>query len=483
MLFSSAIFVFLFLPLVIAGYYLLRGNSRNYFLLLSSLIFFAWGGVSYSALLLVSILINYIFGRLIGNRPGSGRSSVYLGFGIGVNVLMLGIFKYANFLTGNLNTILEFAALPEIRNNSIALPIGISFYTFQAISYLVDVYRKDAGAQKNIFYLGLYISFFPQLIAGPIVRFRDIASQIISRTCSFGNFSYGIQRFLIGLAKKVLIANHFALIADEIFAMSPPELSVQSAWLGLIAYAFQIYFDFSGYSDMAIGLASLFGFKIQENFNFPYIAASVREFWRRWHISLSTWFRDYLYLPLGGNRKGSLRTYLNLGIVFFLTGLWHGASWNFVLWGLMHGFFMVAERVGGEKVLARTWKPVRHVYTIFVVLMAWVLFRTDNTGDALQYYKALFGLQHHFQGGYEYTRYFTPEFFIILIIAVLGSTTLLHKTGDFIERVSSCISRSIFAASWATGALVQLIFFACLMILCSMNLLTEAYNPFIYYRF
>ncbi|OQX79023.1 MAG: hypothetical protein B6D61_04260 [Bacteroidetes bacterium 4484_249] len=483
MLFSSSVFLFIFLPVVIIGYYLLRGNWRNVFLFIASLVFFAWGGVSYSVLLMASIIMNYFFGRAIGKNPGGKKSQIWLGTGVTLNLLLLGVFKYANFIISNINNLFETINIPALENTSIALPIGISFYTFQSLSYLIDIYRKETNYQKNILRLGLYISLFPQLIAGPIVRYHDIAKQLQSRTVSFEKFSYGVQRFLTGLAKKILIANSFAYIADDIFVVIPADLSASAAWLGVISYTLQIYFDFSGYSDMAIGLGSIFGFKILENFNFPYIARSIRDFWRRWHISLSTWFRDYLYIPLGGNRKGNIRTYVNLIIVFFLTGLWHGASWNFVAWGMIHGFFLILERTGGEKILNKLWKPLQHLYTLFIVLMAWVLFRAEDFTYAWGYYKAMLGLNTSKYGMYELSKYLNTEFYIVLAVALLGSTKFFINTGDFIGKFKNNTDKKIQPILQSVHSLISIGFYLGLLVLCAMYLLSYTYNPFIYYRF
>ena len=483
MLFSSAIFLFLFLPLVILGYYILSGTWRNVFLLFSSFVFFAWGGVSYSVLLLISIIINYIFGRLIDRNLGNKRSKIWLGVGVGLNLLILGIFKYANFILANINSLFEVFQFPAIENKSIILPIGISFYTFQALSYLIDIYRRETEVQKNILRLGLFISMFPQLIAGPIVRYHDIASQLAFRKTSFEKFGYGVKRFIIGLGKKVLIANSFAYIADEIFLVIPGDLSAGAAWLGIIAYTFQIYFDFSGYSDMAIGLGSMFGFKIPENFNFPYIARSIKDFWRRWHISLSTWFRDYLYIPLGGNRKSIKRTYINLLIVFFLTGLWHGASWNFVVWGLLHGLFLVVERIGGDKILEKLWKPFQHLYSLFIILMAWVLFRANDFTLAWQYYKAMFGGNEN--SSYElfdYAKFLNAEFYIILVIALLGSAGFLQNMTEIFPNIVSA-NKFLNRTIQTTYSVITILFYSGILIISASYLLANTYNPFIYYRF
>lgn len=483
MLFSSAIFLFLFLPIVIIGYYILRGEWRNIFLFISSLVFFAWGGVSYSVILIASILLNYIIGLQISKNLGEKKSKIWLVCGVTANLLLLGVFKYANFIIGNINDLIEVFNIPAIKNNSIILPIGISFYTFQSLSYLIDIYRKETEVQKNVLRLGLYIALFPQLIAGPIVRYHDIAKQLQSRTTSFDKFGYGVQRFLTGLAKKVLIANSFAYVADEIFALAPADLSTGYAWLGIVSYTFQIYFDFSGYSDMAIGLGSIFGFKIPENFKFPYIARSIKDFWRRWHISLSTWFRDYLYIPLGGNKNGRTRTYVNLSIVFLLTGLWHGASWNFVVWGMIHGFFLVLERIGFEKILNKLWKPFQHLYTLTIVLFAWVLFRAEDFTYAWGYYKAMFGQNTSELRMYELSKYLNNEFYLVLVIAILGSTKFFINTGNLIKKSEIKQNRRIQLVLQSIHSIMTVGFYLGILVLCAMYLLSDTYNPFIYYRF
>jgi alginate O-acetyltransferase complex protein AlgI len=450
---------------------------------MASLVFFAWGGVSYSLLLIVSIVINYFFGLLINKHKSNHKARIFLITGIVSNLLMLGIFKYAGFLTENINQLFEVAGIPPMPHPKILLPIGISFYTFQSLSYLVDLYRKETDVQRNILRLGLYISLFPQLIAGPIVRYHDIASQLQERITSFEKFSYGVQRFLTGLAKKVLIANSFAVIADQYFAFDPAELSMTMAWMGIMAYTFQIYFDFSGYSDMAIGLGAIFGFRIPENFHYPYASRSIREFWRRWHISLSTWFRDYLYVPLGGNRVSVKRTYINLLIVFFLTGLWHGASWNFIVWGLLHGLFMVVERLGWEQFLRNIWRPLQHIYTLFIVIMAWVLFRADDFGHAWQYYGALFGQNVPQYGLYEISQYLNPELYLVTAIAVIASVNGF----GFLEKSVSIKFKKIPSPAMvymeAGKALTINLYFIGLLFLCAMYLIAETYNPFIYFRF
>ena len=308
-----------------------------------------------------------------------------LGLAIAVNLVVLGVFKYANFFADNVNAVAAAIGAPPLAFPHVLLPIGISFYTFHAISYVVDVYRRDASAQKSPVHAALYLLLFPQLIAGPIIRYRYIADQLEQRVVSLDDFAVGVRRFVIGLGKKVLIANTVAAPADKIFSMPLAELTPAHAWLGIVCYTLQIYFDFSGYSDMAIGLGRMFGFHFPENFRWPYVADTVQEFWRRWHISLSSWFRDYLYVPLGGNRVSPARMYANLVTVFFLCGLWHGASWNFVIWGLFHGSFLVVERLGLAAAIRRLWRPLRHVYLLLVVMIGWVFFRADTLPSAVAF--------------------------------------------------------------------------------------------------
>ena len=345
MVFSSLTFLYLFLPIVLILNYLTPTKYRNYTLLIASFVFYSLGGISLTLLLLSSVIFNYFAGLVINLKLNKKGSKTALFIGIAGNLSLLGYYKYANFIVHNINDLFHSIGISiSFENPGIILPIGISFFTFQAISYLVDLYYQRVELQRNFFSLAVYISLFPQLIAGPIVRYHNIADQLAKRENSPSKFVSGIKRFVIGLAKKVLIANQFALLADTAFQISPENLSTFVAWAGIIAYSIQIYFDFSGYSDMAIGLGRMLGFEFLENFNFPYIARSIREFWKRWHISLTNWFRDYLYIPLGGNSKGKTRTYFNLIFVFFLTGLWHGASWSFVAWGLLHGLFLILER-------------------------------------------------------------------------------------------------------------------------------------------
>lgn len=482
MLFSSLQFLYLFLPLTLLGYYLSPYKIKNYWLLLTSLIFFAWGGVSLTAILLVSIFLNYFFGLLIQKNRESRKAYWWTFTGVSTNILLLAFYKYGNFLVFNINQFLELMMAPTLPQSSIILPIGISFYTFHSLSYLVDIYKRKTEAQKNIFNLALYIAMFSQLIAGPIIRYSDVWQQLTERTHTFLKFSSGIERFLIGLGKKVLLANTFAKIADTMFTSDVHSLGAANAWLGIICYTLQIYCDFAGYSDMAIGLGRMFGFDFKENFNFPYLAASIKEFWRRWHISLSTFFRDYVYFPLGGNRVTTSRTYINLLLVFLLTGFWHGASWSFVVWGLFHGFFMVLERLGLEKLLQKLWKPFATLYTLLVVMFAWVLFRADTLTYAIEYWKELFDFHTEPEQLSVFMRSINREFIIALIIALLGSFGFFEWIYKKIETRFSTAKPAFFSLHFGYDVF-SLLLYAGIIALCTLYLVAGTYNPFIYYRF
>lgn len=482
MLFNSLVFLYIFLPITLLVYYLVPRIVKNYFLLFASLVFFAWGGVSLTLLLLVSILMNYFFGLGIGRNAGKPLARTWMAAGVAANVLFLGIFKYTNFIVENLNLVLSGFELQAIPQTSIVLPIGISFYTFHALSYLVDIYRQKTAAQKNIFYLALYICMFSQLIAGPIIRYSDVAAQLTERNHHVQRFASGVLRFAIGLAKKVLFANTFAATADAIFAADTAHLGAPAAWLGIIAYAMQIYCDFSGYSDMAIGLGRMFGFEFMENFNFPYVARSVKEFWRRWHISLSSFFRDYVYIPLGGNRVTVSRTYINLLIVFFLTGFWHGASWTFVIWGLFHGFFMVIERLGWERFLEKMPAVVANAYTMLVVLMAWVLFRADSLSIATGYWGSLFDFD---PGPEQLSLFFTglsPELLITFLVAIPGAYNLHGRVWNRVKPKLSARPALYSGGKTAAQAFAAVLVIG-ILLLCTLYMVAGSYNPFIYYRF
>jgi alginate O-acetyltransferase complex protein AlgI len=481
MLFSSLVFIYLFLPLTLVGYYLIKIEYKNHLLLFASLVFFAWGGVSLTIILLLSIILNYIFGLKIQKNINTNRAYWWLFAGVTVNVLALGVFKYANFIIVNINALISLSALSPIPETHILLPVGISFYTFHSLSYLVDIYRRKTLAQRNIFDLSLYVCMFSQLIAGPIIRYSDVWQQLRNRTHTWIKFSSGVERFLIGLAKKILIANTFAMVADQVFASTINDLSAINAWLGIICYSLQIYYDFSGYSDMAIGLGRMFGFEFMENFNYPYMAQSVKEFWRRWHISLSSFFRDYVYIPLGGNKVKTGRTYVNLLIVFFLTGFWHGASWTFVVWGLFHGFFMVIERLGLEKILAKTGRPVANIYTLLVVMFAWVLFRADTLSIAFDYWKALFNLNINAEQTALFMSFNTKDIYLAFVIAILGAFGFFKLAGNYIDKL--LVSEKHTFGFPYFYHVSSALFYLALISICSMYLISGSYNPFIYYRF
>ncbi len=479
MLFSSLVFLYIFLPVTLLVYYVINPKLRNSFLFLASLIFFAWGGVSYSLILIISIILNYVIGIQINKRH---RRKTWLIAGIVLNLAFLIVFKYTNFIIENVNSAFNWLEIPTVKNPKIILPIGISFYTFQSISYLVDVFRKTNDSQKSIINLGLYIALFPQLIAGPIVRYHDIQKQINQRIHSVDKFQQGIKRFIIGFAKKVIIANTMGYVADQVFALNVDSIVPLFAWIGIIAYSLQIYYDFAGYSDMAIGLAKMFGFDLLENFNFPYVSKSIKEFWRRWHISLSSWFRDYLYIPLGGNRLGNGRTILNLLIVFFVTGFWHGASWNFLAWGLVHGFFLIIERTRFGYILDKLPSFVRSFYTLFIVVMAWVLFRAENLNFAIEYYKVLFSTGSSEFDYFQLIKILNYETIVVFIIAVFGAM------GGFMQIKGLLIKLlDITRLSVQKIELLKDLVYVCFMIFVLLygtgSLVIDSYNPFIYFRF
>ena len=423
MVFSSGVFLFIFLPLVLFLYYICGKRLRNYLLLISSLFFYAWGGLSYLNLLMTSIVINYIFGLLIDKSINKLiLRKTFITLGVILNLVLLFNYKYYDFFVLNINNL--SGANLEIKN--IILPIGISFFTFQGMSYIIDVYRNDAKVNKNIFSVALYISFFPQLVAGPIIKYKTIDDQIRNRKESLEDFNYGINRFIIGLSKKVIIADVLAVMANDIISYYPEGISMTTAWIGAICYTLQIYFDFSGYSDMAIGLGYLFGFKFSENFNYPYISKSITEFWRRWHISLSTWFKEYLYIPLGGNKTGNV--YFNLFIVFLATGIWHGAAWNFIIWGLWHGLFIIIERFIRNK----TWYKkipslVKYFITMIIVVVGWVLFRADSLKEALEYLSIMFGVTKFTNIAFETSYFMSRKIIFWLVISILGSTPIISN--------------------------------------------------------
>ena len=476
MVFASPLFLFLFLPLTLAAYFVVPKAWRNAVLLVASLAFYAWGEARYVALVLASVAFNAWMGIRIADAATRGARKRWLIAAVAGNLATLALFKYANFAVANVNALAPILGVGTMALTNIALPLGISFFTFHAISYVVDVYKRNADAQRSLPAFALYILLFPQLIAGPIIRWRDIAAQLTQRDARLADFAYGARRFVLGLGKKTLVANTLGRTADDIFGMPAAELTTPLAWLGLVCYTLQIYFDFSGYSDMAIGLMRMFGFRILENFNYPYIARSIREFWRRWHISLSNWFRDYLYIPLGGNQRGRWRAYANLVIVFLLCGLWHGASWPFVLWGAWHGLFLVAERAGLDRLLARhPW--IGHVYALAAIMGGWVLFRCDTLAHAASYYAALLG-----QGAASAHQSVTPHLdglvATTLVVAIVFATPLARRIGAWRDRVAATTTLAGSAVQTADVLWLTLVFAASAAMLAA-----NTYNPFIYFRF
>ena len=486
MVFSAPIFLFGFLPIALLLYFLSPKRLKNIVLLLISLTFYAWGEVFYLIVMLISIIANYVIGLLLNSAHVKqdnldvtrhfGSPKLFLVLGVCINLCLLITFKYANFLNDNVNVLLEAWHFDPINLEPVHLPLGISFFTFQALSYTVDVYRKQVAVQRNILDFALYISLFPQLIAGPIVRYKDIAEQISERNTSLNMFANGSRRFIYGLAKKTLIANSLGQVADDIFAISGNDLTTPIAWIGIIAYSLQIYFDFSGYSDMAIGLGLMFGFKFLENFNYPYISKSIREFWRRWHISLSTWFRDYVYISLGGNRVSKPRVYLNLLIVFILTGFWHGASWNFLIWGLFHGGFLTLEHAGFSKILEKTKLPIQHLYVLFVVIVGWVFFRAENLPHALSYIKTMFNPATMPTTHHQYAQFISSEVLLAFFIGIILATPVYPILREHVASIKS--SQKAIVADMA-----GLVFLLSLLGLSILKIASSTYDPFIYFRF
>jgi alginate O-acetyltransferase complex protein AlgI len=462
MVFSSPVFIFLFLPIVYLINLVLPKRFSNGFLLLFSLIFYAWGEPLYVFLMIFSGLINFLL--TLSMKEDSNRRKIVLIIAIIFNIGLLGLFKYADFLILTINGILK-TSLPLL---NLPLPIGISFYTFQTMSYVFDVYNHETSVQRNYFSLLLYITFFPQLIAGPIVQYHDIAKQIESRFVTLDKTAVGLRRFIVGLSKKVLLANAMAIIADTLYALPNSDISTVVAWVGAIAYLFQIYFDFSGYSDMAIGMGEMFGFHFKENFNYPYIATSMQDFWRRWHISLSSWFRLYLYIPLGGNRKGRARAMFNRIFVFFLTGLWHGASWTFVVWGLYHGIFLLLEQTVLQ---VQQWpKIVQRIYTLLVVLIGFVIFRAESFTQSLIFIQSMFSFSSASAlASKELMILITPLSILLFVISAIASTPIMKNIKVKTEgSIASLLSYGFTIVLW---------------IACLLSLAANTYNPFIYFRF
>ena len=471
MVFSSISFLFVFLPLLLAVYFLLPARlreGRNLVLLLFSLFFYGYGGPRFLLLMLLSIAVNYAGGLLAA--PDQRRRRLWTGLVTAVNLGLLGWFKYAGFLGANLNRIWTGLPVPEV-----ALPIGISFFTFQGLSYVLDVYRGEAAAERNPLRVALYISLFPQLVAGPIVRYTTVADEIRSRRETLDAFTDGAVRFLFGLGKKMLLANQLGLLADQVYATRPEFLTTALAWLGAAAYTGQVYFDFSGYSDMAIGLGRMFGFHFLENFNYPYLSQSVTEFWRRWHISLSTWFRDYLYIPLGGNRCAHWKHIRNILVVWALTGLWHGAAWNFLCWGLYFGLLLLGEKYGWGRILERAPAALRHLYAMVLIVVSWVLFRAETLDYAVRFLQAMAGFA---QGGLTdgRTTYYLLEFRWELLLAIPAAMPFKSWLQNWLESKSGAAAQALLA--WGPKLMALGLFG-----LSFLRLVSSSFNPFIYFRF
>ncbi len=466
MVFSSMMFLLFYLPAVLAVYYLAPNKLKNLVLFVFSLLFYAWGEPVYVGLMIFSTVLDYTCGLTAERFRGTRKAKIALLVSVVVNLSLLGVFKYAHFLIATVNSVFG-CALPLL---GLPLPIGISFYTFQTMSYTIDVYRGDTKAQRNIISFGAYVSLFPQLIAGPIVRYQTIAEQMDRRTHSSDQFSLGVRRFVCGLAKKVLLANNIGLLWNTISQTDAANLTLLSAWLGLIAFSFQIYFDFSGYSDMAIGLGNMFGFSFCENFNYPYISASVTEFWRRWHISMGTWFRDYVYIPLGGNRCGLAVQLRNIAVVWLLTGFWHGASWNYVLWGVYFGALLIAEKFFLLEKLKKA-PLVGHVYTVFCILISWVLFSFEDMAKGAAYFKAMFG----FGAGLcnSTALYELASYLPLLGICAVAATPLAAR---LYRKLNEKCASAVMTLADASGI-------ACGMLLSTAYLISGSYNPFLYFRF
>ena len=476
MVFSSLLFLYAFLAALLAVYFFplfrRRITLRNWILLLFSLLFYCCGGLRFLPVILLSILGSYLFGRLVGGHAPPRRKKLYAGLSVGFHVGILVVFKYLGFLTENLHRL-----IPQLPVAQLVLPIGISFYTFQGLSYILDVYRGEVPAERSLASVALYISLFPQLIAGPIVRYQTVAEELHERSTSSQDAALGVQRFLFGLGKKVLLANPMGALADQVFGHSGDTLGGALAWLGLLAYTAQIYFDFSGYSDMAIGLGRLFGFHFPENFRYPYAAQSVRDFWKRWHITLSTWFRDYVYIPLGGSRCSKARHIRNFALVWLLTGLWHGAAWNYILWGVYYGALLLGERYLWGRAWERLPRPFRHILTLLLVMLGWLLFRGTGLGQIAAFLRAMVGLSPAGFGGGEAVfllRQYLPE----LLCAVLFSLPLLPGVKSALTRSGrKGLSYRLFD-HWALPLFSLLV--GCLSV---MQLVRSGFNPFLYYQF
>jgi len=481
--FTAPAFLFLFLPVVLAAYFVSPRPLRNFVLLIASILFYAEGERIYTLVMIFSIVFNYLMGLMLEGSSGKTTTRALLVAGVAVNLALLGTYKYADFVTGNVNAALGALHLRALPLPHLHLPIGISFFTFHALSYLTDVYRRQVRAMRRFDSFALYITLFPQLIAGPIIRYKTIASQFSDRRVTLDGFAQGIRRFIIGMGKKLIVADTVAYTADQIFFHAhTAQLTPAVAWLGVLCYTIQIYFDFSGYSDMAIGMGRMFGFVFPENFNYPYIANSISDFWRRWHMTLSSWFRDYLYIPLGGNRCPAWRVYLNLLIVFFLCGLWHGATWSFIAWGLFHGAFLIIERGRIGLWLSQLARPLQHAYMLLVVMVGWVFFNAHNLSQAVDYLSVMAGLRHGSGLEYPLSLYLNPALILALLAGIAGSTPIVPFLRKSWERVAGR-SQGTSIVLDVLGRGISMALLALVFVGSTMLSAHGSYSPFIYYRF
>lgn len=485
MLFTSPVFLFMFLPAVAVAYLLARSTRvRNLVLIVASMLFYCWGEPNSWWIVAFSIVFNFFIAiRLEANRSTT-KGKFLLFIASAVNLACLGWFKYAQFFAESLNALFLHAHIHPVDVPHVALPLGISFYTFHSISYIVDVFRGAMPAQRSLREMILYIAFFPQLIAGPIVRYKEIANQLLERSHSTSKVALGIERFVIGLAKKILIANSVASIADQLFVIPPAQMTTPLAWLAAISFVMQVYFDFSGYSDMAVGLGLMFGFRLPENFNYPYISTSIKDFWQRWHITLSLWLRDYLYIPMGGSRKGPGWTAFNLFVVFFLCGLWHGAGWNFIAFGLYQGFFLSLERTRFGDWLARSWRPLQHLYVILVIATGFTVFRCDRIGDAVHLISLMFGVQPSLVAHVDSRIFLTTHAALLLATAIIGCTPIPKTLFAWLLNSSQA---KIFSPRLATKRFLldggKFAWVCSAWFLSVAEVAAGSYNPFLYFRF
>ena len=482
--FTAPTFLFLFLPVVLGTYFITPKPLRNWLLLIASIIFYAEGEKPYTLVMVFSILFNYGMGLILdwAERPHARKALLI--WAVTVNLALLVSFKYADFLTANINILMSVIHLAPFRLPQRHLPIGISFFTFHALSYVTDVYRREVRAMRRFDSFALYITLFPQLIAGPIIRYKIIASQFSDRRVTLEGFAEGVRRFIIGLGKKLIIADTVAYPADQIFSHAHTnQLTASVAWLGVICYTLYIYFDFSGYSDMAIGMGRMFGFTFPENFNYPYIASSITDFWRRWHMTLSSWFRDYLYIPLGGNRRRPIRVYFNLLTVFFLCGLWHGATWSFVVWGLYHGVFLIIERVGLGRWVEEKLGLLRHAYVLVVVMVGWVFFNAHSLSDAVTYLRAMFGVGNGTGLEYNVGLYLNSAVLSALAGGIIGSMPVVPWIRAAWDRAAARATGSGTLLLDALGRAAGVAMLVLIYVGCTMMSAHGSYSPFIYYRF